>query len=141
VLQRRYSGVTVVLQWCHSCVTAVLQWCYSSVTVVLYKYRMIGLTIRPLASRASTCEKVSRMATINTVAPTHSGVTVVLQRCYNGVTVVLQWCYSGVTVVLQWCYSGVKCEKVSRMATINTAAPANSKGICNGVQVVLQWCQ
>jgi hypothetical protein len=35
VLQWCYSGVTVVLQWCHSGVTVVLQWCYSDVTVVL----------------------------------------------------------------------------------------------------------
>jgi hypothetical protein len=34
-----------------------------------------------------------------------TGVTVVLQWCYNGFAMVSQWCYSVVTVVLQWCYS------------------------------------
>jgi hypothetical protein len=42
VLYLRYSGVTVMLQWCYSGVTVVLQWCYSGVAVVLIKATRVG---------------------------------------------------------------------------------------------------
>jgi putative lipoic acid-binding regulatory protein len=68
----RYSGVTVVLQWCYSGVTAVLQWCYSDVTVVLqWCYSDVTVVLQWCYSRAPSPKPSS--------AGRYSGITVVLQ--------------------------------------------------------------
>jgi hypothetical protein len=49
VLQRCYSGVTVVLQRCYRGVTVVLQRCYRGVTVVLQRcYRGVTASVTVL---------------------------------------------------------------------------------------------